>query len=140
MYLLYPLCSFGETVYFYGNEVGHKDIQEVIEQNPVGSQENIKSTLIHKTEDMSIHLIQIRFKEKPHIHKTHDLLVTLKKGRGILHIGNNVITMSGDDTAIIPRGVVHYFENSGEGVAVGLGIFVPAYDGTDNVVVEERKP
>lgn len=141
IFLFHPLYLHAETISSYtGNEVSHKDFQELIKQNPLGPEENIKSILIHKTEDVSIHLVQIRFEEKPHIHKTHDLIVTLKKGQGVLYIGKAVITMSEGDTALIPRGIVHYFENTGGDVAIGLGIFVPAYDGTDMVVIEDGEP
>ena len=140
LFLSYPVCSSAETIYFYDKGASHKDIQVLIEQNPVGPQENIKSILIHHTDNESMHLVQIRFREKPHIHKTHDLIITLKRGMGILHIGSQVIPMFEGDTAFIPRNTVHYFENSGEGVAAGIGIFVPAYDGTDMVAAEEGSP
>lgn len=136
--LCYPLYLQAETISFYtGKEIGQREVQELIRQNPIGPQENIKATLIHKTEDVSIHLIQIRFQEKPHVHNTHDLIVSLKKGKGVLHIGENIITMSEGDSAFIPRGVLHYFENSGDDVAAGLGIFIPSYDGKDITVIEE---
>lgn len=139
IFLLYPINLQAETMFFYNNKVDRRDVQDIIGQNPLGSEENIKSILIHKTEDVSIHLVQIRFKEKPHIHNTHDLIVTLKKGKGVLHLGNEALTMSEDDTALIPRGIVHYFENTGGDVAIGLGIFVPAYDGKDMIEVEKGK-
>lgn len=137
--LFCPLYLHAETISFYtGDEIGQKELQELVKQNPLGPQENIKATLIHKTEDVSIHLIQIRFKEKPHIHKTHDLIVSLKNGKGVLHIAEKIIIMSEGDSAFIPRDIVHYFENSGEDVAVGVGIFIPSYDGTDMELINER--
>lgn len=137
--LYYPLHLHAEAISFYtGKELEQREMQELIRQNPIGPKENIKAVLIHKTEDVSIHLIQIRFKEKPHVHKTHDLIVSLNKGKGVLHIGEKVIMMSEGDIAFIPRDAVHYFENSGDDVAVGLGIFIPSYNGKDMAVVNER--
>ncbi len=135
-----PLFCNAETLYFYGNKWDQEDLSELIVRNPLDLQENLKATLIHKSEEVSIHLVQIRFREKPHIHKTHDLLVILKKGRGVLHIGNEGVPMFENDSALIPKGMVHYFENSGEEVAAGIGIFIPPYDETDMIVVEEALP
>ena len=32
------------------------------------------------------------------------------------------------------KGVLHYFENAGDDVAVGVGIFIPSYNGKDMTV------
>ena len=37
------------------------------------------------------------------------------------------------------KGVLHYFENAGDDVAVGVGIFIPSYNGKDMTVIEEGR-
>lgn len=127
------LLAGGSFFYFHGESLSRADMDEVLRKNRLLPEENIKSTPLHKTADQSIHLIQIRRAEGAHIHRTHDLIVTLKSGRGVLHMGEETIEMNEGDWAFIPRGVEHYFVNKGTGVAVGLGIFSPAYDGVDTV-------
>ncbi|MEE9232849.1 MAG: cupin domain-containing protein [Nitrospirales bacterium] len=132
--LVVPLWA--ESLSVYQDRIETKDINRILSENSLSPDENIRSTFLHKTEHASIHLIQIRFKEKPHIHKTHDLLVILKRGKGVLHIGGETVQMKKGDSVLIPQGVVHFFENITDEVAVGLGIFNPPYDGTDMVPVE----
>lgn len=129
--LFVPAYGFSETVYFPESGVNGKELNGIIESDPLGPEENIKSTLIHKGADLSIHLVRIRVSEKPHTHKDHDLLITMKRGKGRLHLGKDIIEIAEGDTALIPKGVPHYFENTGEGIAAGLGVFIPAFDGKD---------
>ena len=127
---------WAENFSVYRNGVETKDIDRVLDANRLLNDENIRSTLLHQTDRESIHLIQIRFKEPPHIHKNHDLLVILNRGEGVLHIGGETLSMKRGDSVHIPQGITHFFENTGKEVAVGIGIFTPPYDGTDMIRVE----
>ena len=40
------------------------------------------------------------------------------------------------DTAVVPKGVPHYFVNNGDQPAAAFVTFTPPYDGTDNVPVD----
>lgn len=128
-----------ESLYLYQEGIKEKAIDQVLKENPLGAEQNIRSTLLHKSNDASIHLVQIRFKEKPHVHKTHDLLVILKRAEGVLHIGKEKISMKTGDAVFIPRGVVHFFENVSDEVAVGLGIFTPPFDGKDMIPISDQE-
>lgn len=130
--LVLPRFATGEGPYFF-NGIDAKELDELIRKNPVPPGERIKSLPLGNTPGSSIHLVQIKDREAPHIHKTHDLIVTLKKGAGRLHIGKDAVEMRPGDTALIPRGAVHWFENTGNGTAYGIGVFVPPFDGKDTL-------
>lgn len=133
------LCrASGDFLYEAGLASGSVD--SVLKQNPLKPDENIKSVLLGKTEAVSVHLIQIRRAEKPHVHKTHDLTVFLKNGKGRLHLSGKTYDMAEGDAAFIPAGATHHFENSGAEPVVGIGIFAPPYDGRDMSPVDRGRP
>ncbi|MBI3397745.1 MAG: cupin domain-containing protein [Deltaproteobacteria bacterium] len=103
----------------------------------MGKDENIKVVPLFKNNDSSHFIIQIRGREKPHIHETHDLTVIVKKGHGILHLGNDELPMKRGDIALIPRGVFYYFVNTNGELSIAYVIFTPFYDGKDMKLVDE---
>lgn len=135
LFLIFPLlgcaCQKG-NIYSY-NEAGlySKDWQEVIKENPIGKDENTKVTPLFKSNDSSHFIIQIRDREKPHIHETHDLTVIVKKGKGTLHFGKDELIMMQGDIAFIPKGILHYFVNTDGEPSIAYVIFNPFYDGKD---------
>lgn len=130
-------CQKGK-IYSY-NEAGlySKTWREVVKENPIGKDENIKVKSLFKNENSSHFIIQIRDRERPHIHETHDLTVVVKKGEGILHLGNDDLAMRRGDVAFIPRGVLHYFVNTSSEPCIAYVIFTPFYDGKDMKPVDE---
>lgn len=131
---LIPLTLLSSAPAFAGGVYlgeGMIEAETFVNENPLGPGENIKAMELYRAEGFSVHFIQIRGSEKPHTHGTHDLIVVMKKGKGRLNIGVNAIELKEGDTALIPKGVAHWFENTGEGPSAGLGIFVPAFDGKD---------
>lgn len=125
--------------FHYDSGLALDSIDSVLKQNQLRPDENIKSVLLRKTDAVSVHLIQIRRAEKPHVHMTHDLTVFLKTGKGRLHLNGQVIELSEGDAAFIPSGAPHHFENTGAEPAVGIGIFAPPYDGRDTAPVDGSK-
>lgn len=128
-----------EKIYSY-NEAGvySKTWKEVVKENPLGTDENIKVTPLFKNEDASHFIIHIRDREKPHIHETHDLTVIVKKGKGVLYLGKDKLPMRRGDIAFIPKGVPHYFENEDSKPSIAYAIFTPFYDGKDMKLVDEE--
>lgn len=108
-----------------------KEWWDIVKENPIDKNENIKVTPIFNNDDGSHFIIQIRDREKPHIHEAHDLTVVVKDGKGILHLGKDKLPMKCGNIAFIPRGVLHYFVNTGNKPAVAYVIFNPIYDGKD---------
>ena len=137
IFLIFIAPVDAETLSFYQNGITQKDIDLVLKENPLSPDQNIRGTLLHRSDASSIHLVQIRIKETPHIHQTHDLFVVLKRSNGIVHIEAESISMQTGDAVFIPREVVHYFENTGSEVVVALAVFTPPYAGKDIIPVEE---
>ena len=145
-YLYLPLififfigCACPKGKIYSTTDIGlfSEEWKKIIRENPIGKDENIKVTPLFKNQDSSHFIIQIRDREKPHIHETHDLTVIVKKGSGVLHLGNDEFPMRRDDIAFIPRGVFHYFVNTSSEPSVAYAIFTPFYDGKDMKLVDE---
>jgi len=111
------------------------DVEKIVADNPLGANDNIKVTTVGQGESVSHHVVQIRDRESPHIHKMHDGTVVMMKGRGYLMIETRRIDLSVGDVVFIPRGVVHYYVNSASEPTVAFVIYSPPFDGKDIVPV-----
>jgi mannose-6-phosphate isomerase-like protein (cupin superfamily) len=100
---------------------------------PVG--QNISALPLGRTDALSYHLVQIRDREQPHVHATHDLVVTLLRGSGQLYVRDEPQPMRCGDVAVVPRGTPHHFVNTGRAPAAAFVTFAPPYDGADQVPV-----
>lgn len=144
--LLFPIlililgcaCPKGK-IYSY-NEAGlfSKEWREIVRENPIGESENIQAIPLFNNQDSSHFIIQIRDREKPHIHETHDLTVVVKRGYGVLYLGKDKLPMRRGDIAFIPKGVPHYFVNEDSKPSIAYAIFTPSYDGKDMRLVDEE--
>src|SRR5919106_3310214 len=119
----------------YGKELKQIDLAKVVAENPLGAGENIKITTLGQGQGVSHHVVQIRDRESPHIHKTHDGTVLMVGGRGYLMLDNRRIELSVGDIVHIPRGAVHYYVNTAAQPSVAFVVFSPPFDGKDNVPV-----
>ncbi len=101
-------------------------------------EEQAKPIAVHRlraTAETSISVIRLAGAEQPHIHKDHDLVVVLLSGAARLHLGQRVIDVHPGDVMEIPRGTVHWAENTGAGASEVYAVFSPPYDGRDNLPV-----
>jgi mannose-6-phosphate isomerase-like protein (cupin superfamily) len=119
----------------YGTEFKQAEVDKVLAENPLGASENIRITTLGQGQGVSHHLVQVRDREKPHIHKIHDGTVVMVKGGGYLMLENRRIDLSVGDVVYIPRGAVHYFINTASEPAVAFVVFSPPFDGKDTVPV-----
>lgn len=109
------------------------NLVELLATHPLPDGQTGSAVLLARTESMSYHLVQIRDREQPHLHATHDLTVTLVRGSGQFHLRDAVYEMRAGDIAVVPRGTPHYFVNTGFTPAAAFATFVPPYDGQDQV-------
>ncbi|MBI3599335.1 MAG: cupin domain-containing protein [Nitrospinae bacterium] len=130
--LLFACACPKERIYSYSEKgLFLKEWKDIARENPISKDENIKVIPLFKNENASHFIIQIREGEKPHIHEIHDLTVVVKNGKGTLYLGKDKLLMKPGDIAFIPRGVFHYFVNTGNEPAIAYVIFNPIYDGKD---------
>src|SRR5918996_1893907 len=109
----------------YGKELKQIDLARVVAENPLGPGENIKITTLGQGQGVSHHVVQIRDRESPHMHKAHDGTVTIISGRGYLIMDDRRIELSTGDIVYIPRGVPHYYVNSAVQPTIAFVVFSP---------------
>ncbi len=130
-------CSPAPRIFLqYGTELKQIELEKVLVENSLGANENIKMTTLGQGQGASHHVVQIRDREKPHLHKLHDGTVVMVKGNGYLMMEKRRIDLSLGDIVYIPRGAVHYFVNTGSEPAVAFVVFAPPFDGQDTVPVD----
>ena len=117
----------------YGKELRQADVNKLLADNPLGPSENLKLSTLGQSQSASHHIVQIRDRESPHLHKAHDGTVIVLRGRGYLMMDTRRITLTAGDIAHIPRGVPHYYVNTDLEPTVAFVIYAPPYDGKDNV-------
>ena len=117
----------------YGKELRQADVSKLLADNRLGPGENIKLITLGQSQSASHHIVQIRDRESPHLHKAHDGTVIVLRGRGYLVMDTRRITLTAGDIAHIPRGVPHYYVNTDLEPTVAFVIYAPPYDGKDNV-------
>lgn len=120
----------------YGSELKPIDLAKALAENPLGPNENFKMMTLGQAQSVSHHVVQIRDREAPHMHKTHDGTVVMVRGSGHLMMANRRIELSVGDIVHIPRGAAHYFVNAGGEPAVAFVAFSPPFDGKDVVPVK----
>lgn len=111
---------------------GQSDLDSLLATAPLSAGENIRAVVVGHTETSSYHLVQVRDRE----HATHDLSVTLLRGKGSLYVAGVAHELRPGDVAVVPRATPHYFVNAASTPSVAFVTFTPPYDGTDQVPVE----
>ncbi len=117
--------------------LGDQDInlRQFLREHPMPPQENTRVDLIASGAAASVHVVQLRKAEKPHLHAGHDLRVVIIRGRGTMVIDRKKITAGVGSVFEIERGTRHYFVNGGTTPAAALVTFTPPYDGKDMIPV-----
>jgi quercetin dioxygenase-like cupin family protein len=137
-FIFFNILACAPSPHFYlenGGQLTHAHLDEVLAEKPLSTDQNIRVVTLGKGKEMSHHLVQIRDREVPHVHKTHDLTVVMLKGKGYLMLEQKRIDLIRGDILFIPRGLVHYFINTFSEPSVGLAVFSPVFDGKDSIPV-----
>jgi mannose-6-phosphate isomerase-like protein (cupin superfamily) len=120
----------------YGTELRQINPAKVAADNPLGPNESIKMTTVGQGQGVSHHIVQIRDRESPHLHKAHDGTVVMISGRGYLMMSDKRIDLSAGDIVYIPRGAAHFYVNTGIEPTIAFVVFSPPFDGKDNIPVK----
>jgi len=112
-----------------------RSLNALLAAHPLPADQNITAALLGRTDALSYHLVQIRDREQPHIHATHDAVVTLLRGKGQLYVRGEPHEMRQGDVAIVPHGTPHNFVNTDSAPAAAFVTFAPPYDGTDQLPI-----
>lgn len=131
-------CATPQHFYLrYDREFIQSDLNKILTEHPLSAEENIKVVTLGKGQAVSHHVVQIRDREVPHIHKDHELTVVMLRGRGYLVLEQKRIDLAVGDVLFIPRGIIHYFINTFTQPSVALAVFSPPFDGKDTIPVEK---
>src|ERR1700747_1140227 len=84
-------------------ELQQADVEKIVAENPLVANDNIKVTTVGQGESVSHHVVQVRDREAPHMHKIHDGTVIMMRGRGYLMMENRRMDLSVGDVVYIPR-------------------------------------
>lgn len=107
--------------------------------HPLAADQEIRIDELGRSASASYHLVQIRAKEPPHVHRTHDALARLERGRGTFVLGSHRLALLPGSVVNIPRNVPHQFVNESVQPAVAFVVFSPPLDSADYVPVSETK-
>ena len=110
-----------------------KDIDEIVSEKVLAEDENIMIIPIGTNKSSSMYLFQIRENAEmdAHYHKSHDVVMYIKKGSGILELDGSRHSVNEGMMVVIPRLIVHRFINTGEVTSITVSIFSPVFDGND---------
>ena len=114
------------------------DLTWWLSEHPLASDENIRVDELERDDTSSSHLVQIRDREPLHLHQQHDLEVMVRRGRGTLQLGSELVELKPGGLIGIPRGTPHAFINHSSQPAVAFAVFSPPFDGKDTIEVDEK--
>ena len=118
-----------------------QNIEEVIEKNPLGENEEVKITDFGENKNSSMHLIQVRANGEiqPHYHKRHDKVIYVKKGTGIATLDDTRYVVKPGSMLQVPLKTVFKFLNTGNETFVAVSVFSPPFDGKDIKKIKVKK-
>lgn len=110
-----------------------KNIDEIVNEKALAEDENFMIIPIGKDKSSSIYLFQIRENAEmdAHYHKSHDVIMYINKGSGILELNQTRHSVKEGMMVVIPRLSVHRYVNTGEVTSIVVSIFSPPFDGKD---------
>jgi quercetin dioxygenase-like cupin family protein len=127
-------CAPSPRLYLqYEGRLHETGLEQILAENPLAPAENLRVTNLGKGIETSHHVVQIRDREAPHVHKVHDLTVVVLKGSGTLWLNQKAVDLVKGDILFLPRDTVHYFINTAREPSVALAVFSPAFDGKDSL-------
>lgn len=106
-----------------------------LQAHPLRDGTEIRADLIERTSGASLHIVQVRGRERPHRHVDHDLVVHVLRGEGVLTLEGVGIPLRVGDVAVVERGAAHWFASAPGTTAVALVTFAPPLDAPDSVPV-----
>lgn len=119
--------------------IAMRDLDRLLAEDPLAVGENIKATVLSRSALSAHLLVQVRDREPLHYHADSDITVFLLRGRGVIHVGEQVFAVRAGDVLHIPRGVVHAYVNAGLEVGVALVVYSPAPGPHDRVLVDDKR-
>lgn len=114
------------------------NLNEIAEENPLENDSQSSVVPVASEEDASINFVQMvpGASIPSHYHASHDELVYIIEGEGMMEINGEVVILRPFDMLYIPSGAVHSLTAINDKNLKGISIFAPAFDGDDRVYVQ----
>ena len=115
-----------------------KDIDEIVEEKSLADDENVKIIQLGEDKSTSVYLFQINQDAEmdAHYHKTHDEIIYIKQGSGLLILNGDRHMVKEGMVVMIPRKTIHKYVNTGKEINLAVSMFSPPFDGKDIKVLE----
>jgi len=116
-----------------------KYIDEIVDEKSLAEDENVKIILLGKDKSTSVYLYQTRQEAEmgTHYHKSHDEILYIKKGSGILELNGTRHIVKEGMVVMIPRSTIHNYLNTGKEINIAVSMFSPPFDGKDIKVLKK---
>ena len=116
-----------------------KHIDEIIDEKSLAEDENVKIIPLGKDKSTSVYLFQIRPDAEmgTHFHKSHDEILYIKKGSGVLILNGTRHAVKEGMIVMVPRKTIHKYVNTGKETNIAVSMFSPPFDGKDIKVIKD---
>jgi len=109
-------------------------LDEIRSAHPIAEGESFTTQELLRGGGVSSHLVQVRTRLRPQLHRAHEELAYLISGRGVFVVGDRAYPVKAGALMLIPRGVVHSYQAMEPSTV--LAIFDPPFDPEDRVFVD----
>jgi quercetin dioxygenase-like cupin family protein len=115
-----------------------KYIDDIVEEKSLGEDEDVMIIPLGQDKSTSIYLFQIRqgAEMETHSHKSHDEILYVKQGSGILALDGVRHVVKEGMIVMIPRKTIHKYINTGNETSTTISMFSPPFDGKDIKVLK----
>ncbi|MEE8103926.1 MAG: cupin domain-containing protein [Planctomycetota bacterium] len=107
------------------------EARRILAENPLPKDVPMSRHLVHDAAEETVYLLQVRSGVLPHYHKTHEELVYILEGEGVLRFGKNRYVLHAGSHLRIPAGTPHGYTNVGSTPTAVLSITRPRLDPAD---------
>ena len=110
-----------------------KYIDDIVEENGLTEDDNVLIVPLGSDKSTSAYLFQMSEGSvmETHSHKTHDEILYIKEGSGILALDGVRHVIKEGMLVMIPRQTVHKYINTGKKTSITVSMFSPPFDGKD---------
>ena len=115
-----------------------KYIDDIVEEKSLAEDENVLIIPLGSDKSTSAYLFQMSEGSEmdTHSHKTHDEILYIKEGSGILALDGVRHVVKEGMLVMIPRQTVHKYMNTGKETSITVSMFSPPFDGKDIKVLK----
>lgn len=122
--------SFGHLI-----QVDDTEIERALSRSVFSTGNAFSGAELNRNRRMSVHLVQVLGREPTHLHPHHDHLLTVRRGSGILRVGQQFIHLVPGTAQVIRRQQPHSIANAGGSPLVLVVYYFPPFDGEDPVLL-----